>query len=163
MEDRWEKVRLIVREECERIEKRILESLKNTGKLKIKFENGRWVGVTEEQIEAWNAAYPAVDVEQQLKLAAAWIMSNPTQAPKSNYPRFLNTWLTRQQNQASLRSIPTGPRPTERKQKLCAYCDRPNTGSVNGIWHCDEHSRDAMDMRPRRMLGVVAKPVAGRD
>jgi ribosomal protein L37AE/L43A len=61
--------------------------------------------------------------------------------------------------------------------KVCAYCGKNSVGSVGGIWHCDDHWQDAMDgrktkvvalgadgdMKPRRMLGVVAKPVAGRD
>ena len=38
-----------------------------------------------------------------------------------------------------------------------------DSGNVNGIPYCNDHSLDAMDMKPRRMLGVVAKPVAGRD
>jgi hypothetical protein len=156
LEDRWAKleeiVRRVVREEIAALGK----------KPKIDLVNGRWTGINEDQQQAWAAAYGAIQISSELAKAAAWCMSNPALAPKSNFGRFLNTWLTRQQNQASLRSIPT-ERPTEVKQKLCGYCARPSTGSVNGIPHCDSHSHDAMDMKPRRMLGVVAKPVAGRD
>lgn len=35
------------------------------------------------------------------------------------------------------------------RSRVCAYCQKPETGSVNGIYHCDEHSRDAMDSKPR--------------
>lgn len=155
-EDRWTKLEHVIR--------RVLrEELAQIGKKpKIDLVAGKWVGINEEQREAWLAAYGAVDLDSELRRAAAWCVSNPTMAPKSNYGRFLNTWLTRQQNQASLRSIPT-ERPTETKAKLCAYCANASEGVVNGIQYCGLHSKDAMDMRPRKMLGVVPRPVAGND
>jgi hypothetical protein len=164
-EERWNKVRQIVREECERIELRILEVLdKHTKKAKVSFENGRWTGVTPEQLEAWKAAYGAVDIESELKKAAAWIVSNPHLAPKSQHGRFLNTWLARQQNQSSLRSIPSGKSEAGPGKKLCSYCENVATGSVGHLWHCPQHLRDAMDGKPRSlMLGVVPKAVAGSD
>lgn len=36
--------------------------------------------------------------------------------------------------------------PSARK---CDYCTRDSSGSVGGIWHCDAHSLDAMDRKPR--------------
>lgn len=163
-EERWRKVREIVREECERIEARILEVIeKHTKKPKVEFQNGRWTGVTEEQMNAWKAAYGAVDIDGEMKKAAAWILSNPHLAPSRQPGRFLNTWFARQQNQASLRSIPSkrdlepGP-----GKKLCAYCDQVATGSVGTIWACSKHTMDAMDRKPiPHMRGVEAKAVAG--
>ena len=165
MEDRWEKVRQIVREECERIELRILEALKTNGKAKIKLVNGRWEGITGDVLQNLKEVYGALDVERQLKEMAMWIVMNPSDAPKSNYSAFINRWLTRQQNQASLRSIPTAPRATATPPSLCEYCTAPSIGAVNGRRHCREHSRDAMDgiHPPKFMPGVVAKSVAGRD
>jgi hypothetical protein len=153
--DRWVKleevVRRVVREEIAALGK----------KPKIEMVNGSWVGITEEQMTAWRAAYGAVDIEAELKKAAAWIISNPDLAPKSQVGRFLNTWFARGQNQASLRSIPSRTEPGQGK-KLCAYCELVADGRVNGIWHCRAHMDDAMEEKPRRhMLGVVAKPVAG--
>ena len=155
--DKWAKleeiVRRVVREEIAALGK----------KPKIELVNGRWVGITQEQREAWQAAYGAVDLDAELRRAAAWCVSNPSMAPRNQIGRFLNTWLTREQNRLSLRAIPT-QRPSESRQKLCEYCARVATSSTNGIWSCDEHSLDAMDGKPRpRMLGVVPKPVAGRD
>ena len=156
-EDRWTKLESVVR-------KVIREELAQLGrKPKIDLVSGKWIGITEEQKEAWSAAYGALDLEAELKKAAAWCVSNPHLSPKSQIGRFLNTWLAKGQNAASLRSIPT-ELPTEVKAKLCGYCPKVATSSTNGIWSCDEHSMDAMDGKPRpRMLGVVAKPVAGRD
>lgn len=61
----------------------------------------------------------------------------------------------------------------EPRGAICDYCARIAAGQVNGRRACDAHwslamdnevpSKDAMDMKPRRMLGVVPKPVAGGD
>jgi hypothetical protein len=140
MEDKWAKLEEIVR-------RVVREELAGFGKKpKLGFENGRWTNLTKEQMEAWKEAYGAVDIETELKRAAAWIVSNPNLAPKSQHGRFLNTWLSRQQNQSSIRSIPAKQ---EQPKKLCAYCDQVATGSANGICHCRAHTVDAMDERPR--------------
>ena len=156
-EDRWTKLESIVR-------KVIREEIAQLGrKPKIDLVAGKWVGITEEQKEAWSAAYGALDLEAELKKAAAWCVSNPHLSPKNQMGRFLNSWLAKGQNAASLRSIPVD-RATEVKQRLCEYCSKVATSSVGGIWSCDGHTSDAMERKPRpRMLGVVAKPVAGRD
>jgi hypothetical protein len=158
-EDRWTKLEQIVR----RVVREEVAALAKVQKLKLGFENGRWVGVTQEQMEAWKAAYGMVDIEAELKRAAAWIVSNPHLAPKSQLGRFLNTWFAKGQDRASLRSIPTRDERIIPK-KCCSYCDADAIGTVSGIHHCRAHITDAMDGKPRRvMLGVVAKPVAGRD
>jgi hypothetical protein len=158
VEDRWTKLEEIVR-------RVVREEIAGLGKKQqIKLVGGKWTGISEEQRAAWSEAYGALDLDAELKRAAAWCVSNPHLAPKSQMGRFLNTWFARGQNTASLRSIPPAERPTEVKRKLCAYCDRTHTGTVNGIPHCDAHSHDAMDRTPRPfMRGVVAKPVAGHD
>lgn len=148
-EERWEKVRQIVREECQRIESRILEVIeKHTKKTKFGFANGKWTGITTEQIVAWKEAYGSCDVESELKKMAAWIMSNPLQGPKSNFGRFINAWLARQQNYSSIRAIPTRNDRVLEEKKFCAYCPKPMTGSVGGIPYCNDHSHNAMDREP---------------
>lgn len=158
MEDRWAKleeiVRRVVREEL---------STTRAEKLKVRLEGGKWIGITEEQMQAWRTGYPAVDLDIQLREAAAWCLSNPTDAPRSKYPAFINTWLKRHQDRHAIRSIPT-ERKTETKFKHCEYCQKVATGNVGGIWCCDDHTRDAMDRKPRaHMWGVQAKPVAGME
>jgi len=144
-EERWNKVRQIVREENEALEKRLLDAIGGK-KPKLAFSGGKWTGVTDEQIQVWAAAYPSVNVEEELKKAAAWIVSNPSTAPKSNFARFLNGWMERNQNRAAIRAIPID------KMKLasgepatCAYCDARAVGSVGPIKHCGAHVWDAMD------------------
>jgi hypothetical protein len=159
VEDRWGKLEEIVR----RVVKEEIAALGKKSKLKLELVNGRWVGISEEQMSAWSEAFPGVEIDAELKKMAAWVVSNPMMAPKSQLGRFVNSWLTKTQNQASLRSIPT-VRPAEIKQKHCAYCPAIADGSMDGIWYCSAHRDDAYERKPRRhMLGVVAKPVAGND
>jgi hypothetical protein len=69
MEDRWAKLEEIVR----KVVREEIAALGSVKKAKLGFENGRWVGVTQEQMEAWKAAYGMVDIDGELKRAAAWI------------------------------------------------------------------------------------------
>lgn len=163
MEDRWAKleeiVRRVVREE-------VSTALKKPAKSKVKFENGKFVGLGLMEIAALEAAYPAVDVQRELKEAAAWILLNPNEAPVSDFGKFLNTWLKKHQDRAAIRAIPTrndvAPGPG---RKLCAYCDAVATANFGGTWACRTHGQDAMDGKPVPMMKipVMAKPVAGRD
>lgn len=165
---RWRKleeiVRVIVREECERIHQNILAVLEkhdHAPKAKVAFINGTWVGISSVQLETWRAAYGAVDVETELSKAAAWLVANPKQNPKNQFARFLNAWLSRSQNQSSIRSIPTRNEPESRK--LCSYCSKVATAAPNRIWACDDHTHEAMDQKPVPMFKnpVTAKPVSG--
>ena len=135
----------------EKIVRKVLrEELASIGKHKTKIElvNGKWIGISADQREAWGAAYGAVDLNAELARAAAWCVSNPSLAPKSQIGRFLNTWLTREQNRLSLRSIPVD-RKTEVAKKICEYCGKPSTGAIGGWNPCDEHWQTAMDgVRP---------------
>jgi hypothetical protein len=161
-EDRWAKVREIVREECERIEARILAVLAKHGKAqKVELVNGKWEGITAQTLEAWSLAYPAVEIQAELNKAAAWIISNPTMAPRTQFSRFLLTWFSRTQDRSAIRSIPTRNEPEARK--LCSYCSKVATAAPNRIWACDDHTNDAMDQKPVPMFKnpVTAKPVSG--
>jgi hypothetical protein len=59
-------------------------------------------------LAAWKTAYPAIDVEGELRKAAAWLVSNPKNK-KSAYSRFLNSWLSRAQDKAP--RVPVSDRP----------------------------------------------------
>lgn len=144
-EDRWTKleniVRRVVREELTAKRKPRNE------KSAVKFENGQWTGITKEQMSAWSSAYPAVDIEQELRLAAAHILSNPAKRPASDFARFLNSWIKRTQTHLSIRSIPMrSEMPVA--PKSCSYCDRKSVGIFAGRLHCAEHQEDAMNQRP---------------
>ena len=121
-------------------------------KQKLGFSGGKWIGITEEQMQVWADAYPSCDLVVELKKAAAWIVSNPHLAPKSQFGRFLNTWFAKQQNTLSIRSIPTRNEPASSIFRACAWCQQPSTGKTNGYEHCSQHFRVAMDgERPPRI------------
>lgn len=151
MEDRWERVRQIVREECERIESRLLAALEANEKTAktgtVKFHLGKWAGITPAHLAAWQEAYPAVNVDQELRAMAAWLVSNPEQSPRSQYGKFINTWLRTNQNRSAIRSIPTRNNPMP-KEKRCAWCGQPSSGMTNGNEHCSIHANKAMFEEP---------------
>lgn len=158
MDDRWAKLEEIVR-------KVVREELSTWNpqkqKSKIGFKNGYFTGLGEIEMAALEATYPGIDVKKEIRNAATWIVMNPNDAPRSNFGGYLNTWLRKHQMQHSLRSIPSSTQ--QQPKKACAYCSADSTGTVGGIPCCASHVRDALDGKPRRMLGVIAAPVAGRD
>ena len=65
---------------------------------KIEFDGSSFQNING-QLKVWKDAYPAIDVEAELKKAAAWLMANPKNK-KSQYARFLNNWFSRAQDKA---------------------------------------------------------------
>jgi hypothetical protein len=49
----------------------------------------------EDHLVVWKNAYPNLDVMTEIRKAGSWCISNPKRCPKSNFPRFLNGWLSR--------------------------------------------------------------------
>ena len=50
--------------------------------------------VDEELIKMWIAAYPNVDVREELPMVKAWLLTN-TDKPKKNFKSFTNNWLSK--------------------------------------------------------------------
>jgi len=77
---------------------------KSKGPPRIDFdwENGTFLGITEEDRRRWAEAYPAVDVDLEVRRAAEWLLANPHRR-KKNYRRFLTSWLSRQQERGGSR------------------------------------------------------------
>jgi hypothetical protein len=55
--------------------------------------------ITEADVTAWETLFPAVDIRQALKAMLAWLRANPKNG-KSNIPRFVVSWLQREQDKA---------------------------------------------------------------
>lgn len=66
---------------------------------KISFDGLKFENLSNEQVEAWKQAYPAVNVAGEILKAAVWLDANPANK-KSDYKRFLNGWLSRSQDKA---------------------------------------------------------------
>jgi hypothetical protein len=55
--------------------------------------------VTEAEVEQFAALYPAVDVRQQLRAIKGWLINNRAKRKtRSGMPRFINSWLSREQD-----------------------------------------------------------------
>jgi hypothetical protein len=69
-----------------------------------------WQGITDADRTEWSAAYPACDVAGELLRATSWLKANPSKAHKSNWRRFVVSWLTRSQDKGGTSRTP-GVRP----------------------------------------------------
>lgn len=78
-----------------------------TQKAFFDFNTGEFTGLNGK-VEIWVKAYPAIDVLAEIKKAGAWLVANPKNR-KSDYPRFLNGWLSRAQNRAPKVTSSDGP------------------------------------------------------
>ncbi len=56
-------------------------------------------GVTKTEVDTWKELYPAVNIEQELRNMKGWLISNPTKRKtKKGINRFINNWLSREQD-----------------------------------------------------------------
>jgi hypothetical protein len=74
------------------------DSLHSAVSEKISLTAGIWENVNQYAL-TWEKAYPAINIKTELEKAAAWLQANPKNK-KSNYARFLNSWLSRAQDKA---------------------------------------------------------------
>lgn len=58
-------------------------------------------GITPDLIAYWKEQFPAVNIEQEIRSAEAWLDGNRTRR-KHDIKRFLTSWLTRTQEKASV-------------------------------------------------------------
>jgi sucrose-6-phosphate hydrolase SacC (GH32 family) len=66
--------------------------------------DGKDFDITEAQVREFADLYPAIDVLQQLRAMKAWTIANPkNRKTRSGAMRFVNSWLSRAQNQAPTR------------------------------------------------------------
>jgi len=57
-----------------------------------------WQGISDADRQEWLQAFPACDLAVELAKSNAWLKANPAKAHKSNWRRFLVSWLTRSQD-----------------------------------------------------------------
>ena len=69
-------------------------------KPEISLDRERWIwtGIEPADYKAWNAAYPACDIQIELNKMVVWVQSNPTKGHKSNWRKFITNWLSRSQD-----------------------------------------------------------------
>lgn len=65
----------------------------------MKLNTGEWYEPDQADILAWQKAYQAVDVYQELNAMESWLDANPTRRKtKRGIKRFINSWLARAQD-----------------------------------------------------------------
>ncbi len=60
-------------------------------------KNLSWSGITEDDLTAWGEAYPACDIQRELRAMIEWIKANPKRGMKKDYHQFIVGWLARSQ------------------------------------------------------------------
>ena len=68
-----------------------------------------WEHITAKHRKIWTKGFPALDLDRQFAKAEAWLHANPKKAHKSNWEKFLNNWLSREQDKGG--DIGVGNRP----------------------------------------------------
>ena len=104
-----------------------------------------WQGITDADRQEWRQAYPACDLTAELAKAGSWLKANPTRAHKSNWRRFVVSWLTRSQDKGGTNRTP-GVRPDERappqpqasRRFFRSDSQRSMTDSEHAAWRRDQ-------------------------
>lgn len=103
-----------------------------------------WQGITDADRQEWRLAYPACDLTAELAKAGSWLKANPTRAHKSNWRRFVVSWLTRSQDKGGTNRTP-GARPDERPAQPQASrrffrsdAQRSMTDAEHAAWRRDQ-------------------------
>ena len=62
--------------------------------------------IPNKDIEQYKQLYSGIDVEQQLRNMVGWLDANPkNRKTKTGVKRFINSWLTREQDRAPIRTV----------------------------------------------------------
>lgn len=64
-------------------------------KVLFKINESTAINISNDLINAWLDTYPHDFFMEEMKKARNWVLCNPHKAPKSNWGRFINSWLTR--------------------------------------------------------------------
>lgn len=68
----------------------------------------QFLGITDETKKLWGEAYPACNIDLELKRMVAWIIANPKKGKKSNYERFITNWLNSNQDKGGTKGVTNG-------------------------------------------------------
>lgn len=67
-------------------------------KIFYNFDDSLWYGISDEQYALWADAYPAVDIDLDLRQAGEWCKSHGARGRKSDWKKFAVGWLKRTQD-----------------------------------------------------------------
>jgi len=61
------------------------------------FDKRKFLNITIEDLAGWRDAYPACEIDQELRKMREWLLANPDKK-KKNYKRFIVNWLIKVQD-----------------------------------------------------------------
>lgn len=70
---------------------------------------GVWENITKEHRRRWGEAYPGVDVSQELKQMASWVLADWAHHKKIKWESFIVRWLKRTQDSGGTKQSPGIP------------------------------------------------------
>ena len=84
------------------------------------FNKRKFLNITIEDKAGWLDAYPACDIDQELRKMREWLLANPEKR-KKNYRRFIVNWLVKAQDKGGTKSSYQD----QRKKKLDEWEKKP--------------------------------------
>ena len=72
--------------------------LKKEERIRFDFDAVMWRGITRADLSRWAEAFPAVDIERQLKAMKVWIINAGAKGHKMKWGSFITRWLSRSQD-----------------------------------------------------------------
>jgi len=72
--------------------------------IEFDFDKISFVNITDKDKQKWKEAFPACDIDIELKRMESWLYANPTKK-KKNYRRFIHNWLTKTQEKGGTKGI----------------------------------------------------------
>jgi len=67
-----------------------------------------WQGITPADRSEWRSAFPAVDIDAELTSSGLWLKTNPPKATRTNWRKFILSWLRNAQDRGGTRKA-SGP------------------------------------------------------
>lgn len=83
--------------------------------IKFNFKEKQWQGILEEDMAQWQVTFPTLDIDYWLERMKNWILANPRKGRKKNYARFINNWLSDEQEKLDLKN---GRKHSDEKEEM---------------------------------------------
>ncbi len=73
-------------------------------KINFDFDKEIWENITDKDKNSWREAYPACNIELEIKQMKEWLLSNPDKR-KTLYRKFITNWFKRSQDKGGTRGL----------------------------------------------------------
>lgn len=101
------KEKTIAPSDCESLKAGAIEVVQEEPVIRLPLADKTEHPITQSTVAEFQELYPAVDVVQQLRKMRGWLISNPRERKtKNGIMRFMNTWLSKEQDRTPRASPP---------------------------------------------------------